>query len=354
MTDPHDAAGLRSGLLGYGFAGRVFHGPFLAAAGFEVAAIATSNEARSRQARTDFPSAEIVASPAELIGRADLDLIVVATPNATHVELAIAALEAGHDVVVDKPFAATAAEAQRVVDTASDTGGILSVYQNRRYDSDFRTVEKVLSSGQLGVVYTFESRFERWRPTLSGGWRERADPLQAGGLLYDLGPHLIDQFLVLFGMPHSVYAEIRTQRSSAQVDDDVFLSLHAESVIGHLWLSAVAADAGPRFRILGSAGAFVKSGMDSQEDALLAGHRPPSADWGLEMPDSHGRIGSPGSWHPVVSERGDYTDFYRELARAINGERPVPVDPADSLAGLRIIEAAQRSARLGSRVPTDA
>lgn len=350
-----DGDRLRIGLLGYGFAGRVFHAPFIAAAGMQVAAIATSDPVRVEHARTDFPGADIAARPAELIGRPDLDLIVVATPNASHVELAVAALEAGHDVVVDKPFAPTIAGARRVIETAAETGGVLSVYQNRRFDSDFRTVQAVLASGELGEVHRFESRYERWRPQLTGGWRELADPAQAGGLLYDLGPHVIDQFLVLFGMPERVYAELGARRPGAAVADDVFLSLRTEQVTGHLWMSALAADAGPRFRILGNRAGFVKSGMDPQEEALLAGRRP-AADgsagrgWGVEPADSHGRLGSGGDWHEVVSERGDYTDFYRQLARAINGSAEVPVAAADALAGLQVVEAAQRSARLGSTV----
>ncbi|MCW2521916.1 MAG: oxidoreductase [Frankiales bacterium] len=356
---------LRAGILGFGFAGRIFHAPFLQAAGFEVAAVATGSPDRAAQVRAEYPDAEVLASAESLIGRADLDLIVVATPNSSHAELAIAALEAGHDVVVDKPFAPTAAQAQQVVAAADSTGGVLSVFQSRRFDADFRTVQSVLSSGRLGLVHRFESRFERWRPVVGENWRESADPAEAGGLLYDLGSHLIDQYIALFAVPTSVYAEIGRRRPGAVAPDEVFLALHASGdVIGHLWMSAVAADAGPRFRVLGSAGAFVKHGMDPQEEALLAGHRPaadsilpPTLDavsqrpWGRESEQAYGRIGAGEQWQPVVSADGDYVQFYREMAAAMRGDGPVPVDPADSIAGLRVIEAALRSAQSGTVEP---
>lgn len=346
MTE--DDHGLRAAVLGYGFAGRIFHAPFLQAAGFEVAAISTTAPARVAQASADFPDAEIAASADELIGREDLDLIVVATPNASHTALAIAALEHGHDVVVDKPFAPTVADAKQIVATADDTGGVLSVFQSRRFDSDFRTVRQVLDSGELGAVHRFESRYERWRPAVSDGWRESADPAEAGGLLFDLGAHLIDQFVSLFGTPTTVYAELGQRRAGSSVPDDVFLALQTETVTGHLWMSSLAADAGPRFRVLGDRAAFVKRGMDPQEAALLAGHRPPAADWGAESPGEYGRIGSDGTWRTVESARGDYTDFYRELAVAIAGHGPVPVDAADAVLGLQVIQAAQRSAAAGT------
>ncbi|CAN5668671.1 Gfo/Idh/MocA family oxidoreductase [soil metagenome] len=339
---------LRAGIVGFGFAGRIFHAPFLAAAGFDVAGICTGNPERAAQARAEYPGAEIVADAEQLIGREDLDLIVIATPNSSHTELACAALEAGHDVVVDKPFAPTVAEAERIIATAADTGGVLSVFQSRRFDSDFRTVREVLGSGELGAVHRFESRYERWRPAVGQNWRESDDPALAGGLLFDLGSHLVDQFINLFGAPDQVYAEVKRRRPGALVDDDVFLALQAGSVTGHLWMSALAADPGPRFRVLGDRAAFSKSGMDPQEDALLAGDRPGAADWGTEPAATHGRIGNPEGWRPVVSARGDYTDYYRSFAEAMSGVAPVPVDPADSLLGLRVLHAAKRSAALGT------
>ncbi|UQX89488.1 Gfo/Idh/MocA family oxidoreductase [Jatrophihabitans telluris] len=344
---------LRAGVLGFGFAGRIFHAPFLRAAGFEVAGISTGTAERIAQARQEYPDADIVSSAAELIGREDLDLIVVATPNSSHVPLGIAALRAGHDVVVDKPVAATVADARELVDVAEETGAILATFQSRRFDSDFTTVRQVLRSGELGEVYRFESRYERWRPDLRENWRESGDPAEAGGLLYDLGAHLIDQFIALFGVPDTVYAELSARRSGSAVDDDVLLNLKAGGISGQLWMSAVAADAGPRFRILGSAGAFVKHGMDPQEDALLAGLRPGQVgeSWGIEPETSWGRIGAGQQWRTVPSLPGDYTEFYRQLARAMAGDGEVPVDPRDSVDGLRVIAAAQRSAAAGTVEP---
>ncbi|MDQ1737951.1 MAG: hypothetical protein QOH56_4202 [Pseudonocardiales bacterium] len=339
---------LRAGILGFGFAGRIFHAPFLAAAGFEVAAISTSNVERAEQARQEYPDADVFPSAEAIIGRDDVDLIVVATPNSSHTGLAIAALESGHDVVVDKPFAPTVTEAEQIIATAQDTGGVLSVFQSRRFDSDFRTVQAVLASGELGAVHRFESRFERWHPRVQPNWRESADPADAGGLLFDLGAHLVDQFITLFGVPRSVYAELHRIRPGSEVPDDVFLALQGEGVTGHLWMSAVAADLGPRFRLLGSEAAFVKSGMDPQEVALLAGLRPPSPEWGRESVTEYGRIGSVDTWRTVESLAGDYTEFYRRMAAAISGAGDVPVDPADSLTGLKVLQAAQLSAASGS------
>ena len=345
---------LRAGVLGFGFAGRIFHAPFLRAAGFEVAVVSTASAERAAQVRAEYPQAEVVPTAESVIGRPDLDLIVVATPNSSHVSLAIAALESGHDVVVDKPFSPTAAEAERVIAAAEATGGVLSVFQSRRFDGDFRTLRALLDQNALGTVHRFESRFERWRPAVSDNWRESAEPSNAGGLLYDLGAHLIDQYIALFGAPSSVYAELDRRRPGAAVADDVFLALHgARGVTGHLWMSAVAADTGPRFRVLGSTAAFIKHGMDPQEEALLAGERPPavgdhSAPWGREAPAAHGRLGADEQWQPVVTSDGDYRQFYSEMALAMNGDGPVPVDPADSVAGLRVIEAAQLSAVTGN------
>jgi scyllo-inositol 2-dehydrogenase (NADP+) len=344
---------VRAGIMGFGLAGRIFHAPFLSAAGFEIGAVSTADPVRAAQARAEYPAVDVVASAEELIGREDLDLLVVATPNSSHVSLAVGALHAGHDVVVDKPFAPSVADAERITAAADETGGVLSVFQSRRYDSDFRTLRRVIDQAELGTVFRFESRFERWRPALSGNWRESGDATEAGGLLFDLGSHLIDQFIVLFGTPDAVYAESNARRPGSDTDDDTFVALHRREVIGHLWMSSVAGDRGPRFRVQGSSAAFVKDGMDPQEEALLAGRRPPDtaglpqSGWGVEHESHYGRIGAGESWQTVPSERGDYAAFYRQFALAMNSEGDVPVDPAESIAGLRVIEAARRSARHG-------
>ncbi|WP_329790441.1 Gfo/Idh/MocA family oxidoreductase [Lentzea sp. DG1S-22] len=325
----------RVGLLGYGIAGRVFHAPLISSTeGMDLVAIATADPGRQAQARAAHPDAAIVT--ADELFELDLDLVVVATPNRTHVEYARRAIEKGVAVVVDKPFAPTSAQAGELVAAAEAAGVPLTVFQNRRWDSDFLTVREVL--GKLGEVRRFESRFERWIPEIWDNWREFGDPGEAGGLLYDLGAHLVDQALQLFGPVKSVYAELDRRRPGAQVDDDVFVALtHENGVRSHLWANAHAAHHGPRFRLLGSEGAFEISGLDGQEDALDAGRRPTDADWGRE--DRTGRLGVLDESAEVAVEPGAYQSFYAEVQAG-----RVPVDPRSAVDALRVIEAAFLSA----------
>src|SRR3954469_8224027 len=264
MTQP-----LRVALLGYGLAGSVFHAPFIAAVpGLELAVVTTRDADRRRRAERAHPGVLVLDGPEDVFARADEgDLVGVATPNMVHVPQALAALDAGLPVVVDKPLAPTAEEARQLVGRARERGLLLSVFQNRRWDGDFLTVQQLVRDGALGKVHRFESRVDRWRPDLTGAWRERPD--EAGGLLLDLGTHLVDQALQLFGPAELRHAEIDTRRSGAGVEDDVFLALeHASGERSHLWMSLVTAQPAPRFRVLGDRAAFVKDAADPQEEAL--------------------------------------------------------------------------------------
>lgn len=342
---------IRVAIIGYGLAGSTFHAPFIVTTpALEVRAIVTRDPERRAQAMRDHPRAQLVDTADELWARADeLDLVVIATPNRSHVPLAHAALAAGLAVVVDKPLAPTAAEAEALIEDARRRGLFLSVYQNRRWDGDFITLRRLVAAGSLGTVYRFESRFDRWRPTPKGNWRERGDPAEAGGILYDLGSHLIDQALVLLGPVMSVYAELDRRRGGVEADDDSFLALtHASGARSHLGMSAVAAQPIVRLRVLGSRAAYVKHGLDVQEEALRRGERPDRPGWGEEPPERWGSLGAGDDVHPVPTDRGDYPAFYAGVARALREGGPPPVDPEDALAGLRIIEAAQRSAATGS------
>jgi scyllo-inositol 2-dehydrogenase (NADP+) len=336
-------------IVGYGLAGSVFHGPLVVATpGLRVTAVVTNNEARADQARADHPGARVFAGVGDLLADArDVDLVVVASPNRTHASIALAAIEAGTPVVVDKPFAVTSEEAQQVVDAAAARGVPLSVFQNRRWDGDFLTLRRLLDEGVLGEVTRFESRFERWRPMPKGGWRENADPAEAGGLLFDLGAHLIDQALVAFGGVTQVYAEVDRRRDPVAADDDVFVALtHANGVRTHLWCSAVASELGPRLRVLGSRAGYVKYGLDGQEDALRGGGRPDvDPAWGQEPEARWGSLGTVGEMSPVATEPGAYQHFYAAVALALRGRGDLPVDPRDSVEVLRIIEAAHRSSQ---------
>jgi scyllo-inositol 2-dehydrogenase (NADP+) len=309
---------------------------------------------------------EVLPDPGALFAAADShDLVVVAAPNREHVPLGLAAVEAGLHVVVDKPLAASVADGQRLADAAEARGAVASVFHNRRWDGDFLTLKRLVSEGSLGELVRVESRFDRWRPEVDADrWREGGAPEDAGGLLFDLGPHLIDQALELLGPARSVYADVRPLRPSAAVDDDVFLALeHSSGVRSQLWATMLAAQPGPRLRALGSRAAYVKWGLDVQEDALRAGARPGDPGFGEEPPDAWGLLGTEDDAQPVKTERGRYVEFYELMEQAIRAaaEPPAaepppaaaapPVPLAAGIATLRVIEAARASAAERAVIP---
>lgn len=352
----HDRS-LRVAIIGYGLAGAVFHAPLIASTqGLEVAAIVTSDPGRRMQALRDFPRVKLYAGAEELWrDAAHYDLVVVATPNRLHVPLGVAALRAGLPTVIDKPMAACVADAQKLIEASQKAGRLLTVFHNRRWDNDFRTVRSLLDADLdlLGVVTRFESRFERYRPIpRHDAWREMGGSEEAGGLLYDLGSHLIDQALVLFGKPTRVYAEIDKRRVGVQVDDDTFVALHfASGVRAHLWMSSVVRIPGPRIRISGLRGTYEKWGLDPQEDALRTGMRPGHPDWGKEPREKWGRLSTDVSGihidGPVEMLAGAYEQFYTFLRVALVMGGPPPVDPLEAIDVLHVIESAQESARRG-------
>ena len=339
---------LRAAIIGYGLAGSVFHAPLIASTpGMKVASVVTSNPERSAHAAREHPAATVLPSADELFADPGAhDLVVVASPNDSHAPLARRALSAGLPVVVDKPLAPTAAEARELVERAEAGGVPLTVFLNRRWDSDQITLRRLLDEGILGEVVRMESRFERWRPALDDGkWREQTPPELGGGVLLDLGTHLVDQALQLLGPVETVYAEIASPRGGA-ADDDAFLALrHASGARSHLWTSAFAAAPGPRRRVLGDRAAYVVEDLDGQEDALRAGRRPgEGAGWGAEPPEHWGRLVKGAESEPVESAPGDWPAFYAGLERALREGGPLPVDPRDAVAGLEILDAARRSA----------
>ncbi len=344
-------ADLNVAIIGYGVGGAVFHGPLVEATpGLRVAYVVTGNDERAAAAKRVHDGVTVVVSADALWARADsIDLVVVTSPNQAHAPQALAAIEAGLPVVVDKPFAVDVAQAEQVMAAARSAGVALTVFQNRRWDGDFLTLRRLIDEGVLGTVSRFESRFERWRPVLKGGWRETGGEGEAGGLLYDLCAHLIDQALQLFGPVQEVYAQVDARRPAVLNDDDTFVALtHANGVRSHLWASAVASNLGPRMRVLGDRASYVKYGLDVQEDRLRDGRRPDlEPDWGTEPQSMWGDVGTPGDSSPVATEPGCYQRFYADVAAALRGGGALPVDPADSVEGLRIIEAARRSHRDG-------
>ena len=343
-------AELEVALLGYGLAGEVFHAPLIASVpGLRLAVVVTSNPERAARATREHPGVVVLDAAERVWERAgELDLVVVATPNRTHAPLALAALDAGLPVVVDKPMAVDAAEGRELVDRARARGLLLTVFQNRRWDGDLLTVRRLLEEGALGRVWRFESRFERWRPAPKPGWRESGGPEDAGGMLNDLGSHLVDQALHLFGPATLAYGELERRRPGMRVDDDAFVALtHASGVRSHLWMSAVAAQLGPRLRVLGDRAAYVKHGLDGQEEALRTGHRPDGRGWGEEPPARWGLLGTEDQARPVRTEPGAYQRFYEGVVAALRGQAPPPVDPDDAVAALRVLDAARRSAADG-------
>jgi len=331
---------LRTALFGYGLGGRVFHAPLLAQdPHYSLDVIVTADPARAAAAAAAYPDAAVVPSAEAALERAgSLDLAVISTPPGTHAPLAQAALDAGLGVVVDKPFAHTAEAAADLIEKAGAAGLMLSVFQNRRWDGDFLTLRGLLERGALGTVTRFESRMESYKPTVTKPWKAASGAADGGGILFDLGPHLIDQALQLFGPAEPVYAEVAVRRGGGGPDDDVFAVLqHASGVQSQLWMNSLAPQAGDRFRVTGSEASWIKRGMDPQEAQLDAGLLPGAPGYGTEDQAVWGLLGRDGTAVPVPTVPGRYQDYYAKLAESLLQGAPVPVDPADSLRGLEII-----------------
>ncbi|MDR6416794.1 Gfo/Idh/MocA family oxidoreductase [Pseudarthrobacter sulfonivorans] len=340
---------IRTAVVGYGLSGSVFHAPLIAAdSRYSLDVIATSDAGRQAAATQRYPGVKTVRDGGAVLELAgDLDLVVLGTPPATHYPLAKAALEAGLDVVVDKPFAVSSAEGQELITLAEQLGRVLSVFQNRRWDGDFLTVRKLLAGEVLGNVTRFESSFERWSPEISKAWKASATASDGGGVLYDLGTHLIDQALQLFGPATVIHSELRIRRPEEKADDDAFVVLQHESgVISHLTMNMLCAQQGPRFRVLGTSGAFTKHGIDPQEPYIIAGGSPLDAEYGVEASEWAGTLGRDGHLDALPTERGAYPEFYRLLGDKIldggtTSALPVPVDPAGAVETLKLIEQAR-------------
>ncbi|MGJ3191877.1 Gfo/Idh/MocA family protein [Paenarthrobacter sp. FR1] len=340
---------IRTAVAGFGLSGSVFHAPYIASnPAYSLAVISTSDEARQAKAKDRYPQAQIVNTPEDILALADqLDLIVIGTPPATHYPLAKAALEAGIDVVVDKPFVVHSAQGEELIQLAAKLGRVLTVYQNRRWDGDSLTVRKLLDAGTLGTVTRFEIGMERWAPEIAKAWKASATAEDGGGVLFDLGTHVLDLTLRFFGPATVTFAEIAARRPQESADDDVFLVLrHQSGVVSHVTINLNSHLHGPRFRILGSKGGFVKFGTDPQEPYVVSGGLPTDAEYGVEPAENHGTLEADGQRTTIPTERGAYPEFYRILAEKLDdggtaSALPAPVDPADSVAVLKLIEQAR-------------
>lgn len=345
---------MRVAVVGYGLGGSVFHAPLIDATdGLTLEAVVTSDPERAAAVHRRYPRTRVVAGVDDLLaGDGDVDVVVVTVPNAHHFAVAEAALSAGLTTVVDKPVTPTSAEARRLACLAAERGVSVIPFHNRRWDGDYLTVAGLVRSGRLGRVWRLESRFERWRPRPSPTPTWKQDPsLAGGGILFDLGTHLVDQALHLFGRPQSVYAEMASH--TGPLDDDCFVALrYSDGTAVHLWASSTAARLGPRFRVLGSEAGYVKWGMDPQETALRAGGTPRDPGWGTATSrDAWGEIGTVEEAEQIATEPGAYQEFYAGVADHLLHGGPPPVDMADAVAGLEVLEAAVASARSGSVVP---
>jgi len=341
-------APVRVGLVGYGSAGRGIHAPLLREAGLEVALVATASPERRAAVAEEVPGARVVDDLAAVLaagtGPEGVDVVVLASPSGVHEEQALACVEVGRPLVVDKPLAVDAAGAARVVRAARDAGALLTVFQNRRWDDEQRTLAALLGSGELGDVVRFERRWERWRPVPKDRWRESAPPAEGGGLLLDLQTHLVDSAVQLFGPVESVYAEVSALLTPAE--DTTFLALrHAGGVRSHLSAVSAAGAPGPRTRVLGTRGAYVVVSFEGEASGFAG-----------DLDDDAGHTG----WLVRALERervatapGGHADYYRAVAAAVRGEGPVPVDPVDAVHVLAVVDAARVSAEQGRVVAVE-
>ena len=346
-------------VLGFGLAGRVFHAPFVSAVpGLRLEAIV---QRRGEEAALAYPEqttgVRILRSVEDALADSRIELVVVATPNETHYALAHAALEAGKHLVVDKPFAATSAQAEELASLARDRGLILAPFHNRRWDGDFLTVKQLLSGGILGRLVTFRSHFDRFRPhPRAATWKEAAHP--ANGMLFDLGPHLVDQALALFGTPSAITASVRQERDGTAIEDAFDIVLEFDRLRANLSATMIAADAAPRFLMHGTEGSYRKYGLDPQEPALVGGAkvprlgapeewlREPEAKWG-ELTLAPDPVRTPGKLERslVQTERGDYRDFYVNVRDAVRGTGALAVTADDGRRVIRLLELARESSR---------
>lgn len=337
---------LRVALVGYGLAGRVFHAPLIKATpGLALPTVVSSDAGK---VHADLPDTRVVADPQTAFDDPAIDLVVIASPNATHAPLASAALQAGKHVVVDKPFAIDLAQAQTVAAVARTSGRLLGVFHNRRWDADFLALRTLVEAGTLGDIAEVHSHFDRFRPTVPDRWRERAGP--GAGLWLDLGPHLVDQALQLFGVPDAVQADIAIQRTGAEVDDYFHVVLRYPRLRVMLHAGALVPGAGLRFAVHGTGGSWCKHGLDPQEAALRAGGLPGAEDWGVDLaPGQLLRVDADGTLHdaPSPTPAGDYRAFYAGIRDAIRDGAAPPVTLDEALDVMRVLQAGIDSAANG-------
>src|SRR6266481_5692656 len=339
---------LNVGLVGFGYAGKTFHAPVIRVVeGLRLTTIVQRHGGGAPDPR--YPDTDFVRSVDDLLSRA-VDLVVIATPNTTLHPIAKQCLEAGRHVVVDKPFTTTVAEAEELVRLGDAKRRVLSAYQNRRYVGDFVTLRALLSENALGSVTTFESHFDRFRPELRpGAWREQ--PLPGSGLWFDLGSHLLDQALVLFGIPQAISADIRIERPGAGADDAFDVALHYPHMRALVRASMLAAAPGPTFAGHGTKGPFIKYALDPQEAALKSGRMPDEAGWDAEAPEMYGRLTTSEGTRTIATAPSSFTHYYQNVRDAILGKAQLAITPEQALEVMRGLELAVVSSHQRCAVP---
>jgi scyllo-inositol 2-dehydrogenase (NADP+) len=340
---------INTAIIGFGLSGKVFHAPFLHVnPGFKLGKVV---ERHGNSSQALYPDIEVVKDYKDLVDDASLDLVVITSPNIYHFEQAKALLEAGKHVVIEKPVTPTSAEADELIEVADKAGKKIFVFQNRRWDGDFKTVQQVVYNGYLGEILEYEAHFDRFAPgARRSAWRD--EPLPAGGVFYDLGPHLIDQVLVLFGMPNAVFGDIRLQREGTNVDDYFEVNLLYNRLKVTLKASVFVKEPGPRFIIHGTKGSFVKYGIDPQEELLREGYMPDSESWGKEDPDYWGVLNAEMRgqqfYGNIETEPGNYMGFYDNVYEVITKGAEQAVLPHEARNVIRIIELAFESNKSGA------
>jgi predicted dehydrogenase len=340
---------IKTAIIGYGFSATTFHLPFiLHLPPFRFTAVSTS---RGELVREQHPDVAVYADAETLLADCDADLVIITAPNDVHYALAKRALQQGKHVVLEKPFVTRVEQGEELIALARQQQRVLSVYHNRRWDGDFLTVQKLIAEGRLGAVHYFESHFDRFRPEVRQRWRESA--VEGGGILFDLAPHLLDQALQLFGLPTAITAQVHTLRPQAEVDDFFHLTLHYPERLAVLRSSPFCASPNLRFEVQGTAGSYVKHGLDPQEDRLKAGLLPVTANWAHETSEQYGQLYTADGPTPLTTETGGYQHYFQQLAQAILAGGDVPVSAEQALCSIRLIQLALQSSASGQTIAVD-
>ncbi|MFT6924828.1 MAG: scyllo-inositol 2-dehydrogenase (NADP+) [Psychromonas sp.] len=349
MSNNINTGVIKTAVVGYGFSAKTFHLPFIdALLEFDLSAISSSQADTVKQ---DWPDAEHYFTAEEMLQNSDAQLVIITAPNDVHFSLAKLALENNKHVLLEKPFVTKIADGQTLIRLAEEKGLLLSVYHNRRWDGDFLTVKKLIAENKLGDIKHFESHFDRFRPVVRQRWREQSE--EGGGILFDLGPHLIDQALQLFGLPEALTAQCKIMREGSTNIDYFNLTLHYPDKLALLSASLFSAGPNLRFNIQGDQANYRKLGLDPQEERLKAGVQPNTSDWGKENEAQYGQLYFAESSQVLPTECGGYQHFYSQLADAINNGAQLPVSAQDALWNIRLIELAMQSSRLGKTIKVE-